>query len=228
MPFYINGVNPEDYGVLPLREYTVGGTEITNDIFQGRNRSNYRLLAGVYGRKPITLTLVYPGKTYREAKLLQSTVEGWMWGKIELFLPDGFYYTSTLDSIGDGTPEGVEDNQVLISVEYSFNGIQHDPLVTVQNAAAGFINPGTLPYADCICSATASAAASSYQLAGATFQNVQQGEQLVVDGINGRLLRNGAPAPGNVTFVKFPTVTPGQNSFSAADPVTVQYYPCYI
>lgn len=117
---------------------------------------------------------------------------------------------------------------MLISVEYSFNGIQHDPLVTVQNAAAGFWNPGTLPYADCVCSVTASAAASSYQLAGATFQNVQQGEQLVVDGINGRLLRNGAPAPGNVTFIKFPTVTPGQNSFSAADPVTVQYYPCYI
>lgn len=228
MPFYINGVNPEDYGVLPLREYTVGGTKITNDIFQGRNRSDYRLLAGVYGRKPITLTLVYSGKTYREAKLLQSTVESWMWGKIELFLPDGFYYTSTLDSIGDGTPEGVDGNQVLCGVEYSFSGIQHDPLVTVQNAATGFLNPGTLPYADCICSVTASAAASSYQLAGATFQNVAQGEQLTVDGINGRLLRNGAPAPGNVTFTKFPTVTPGQNSFSAADPVTVQYYPCYI
>ena len=151
-----------------------------------------------------------------------------MWGKIELFLPDGFYYTSTLDSIGDGTPEGIDGNQVLISVEYSFSGIQHDPLVTVQNASAGFWNPGTLPYADCICSVTAGAAASSYQLAGATFQDVQQGEQLTVDGINGRLLRNGAPAPGNVTFSKFPSVTPGQNSFSALDPVTVQFYPCFI
>lgn len=228
MPFYINGVNPEDYGVLPMLEYSVGGTEIENDIFQGRNSSNFNLLAGVFGRKPISFTLVYPGKTHREAKLLRSTVEGWMWGKIELFLPDGFYYTATLDSIDDGTPEGVEDNQVLISVGYSFSGIQHDPLVTVQNAAAGFINPGTLPFAGCICSVTASAAADSYQLAGATFQNVTQGEQLTVDGINMRLLRNGAPAPGNVTFIKFPTVTPGENKFSAADPVTVQYYPCYM
>lgn len=228
MPFYINNVDPASYGVLPLREYSVGGTTITNDIFQGRNRSNYRLLAGVYGRKPITVTLVYPGKTFREAKLLQSTVESWMWGKIELFLPDGFYYTATLESIGDGTPEGVDGNQVLISVEYSFNAIQHDPLVTVENAAAGFWNPGTLPYADCICSVTVGAAADTYQLAGATFQNVTQGEQLTVDGINGRLLRNGAPAPGNVSFTEFPQVTPGQNSFSALDPVTVQYYPCYM
>ena len=228
MPFYINEVNPEDYGALPLREYSVGGTAITNTTFQGRNRSSYRLLAAVYGQKPITLTLVYPGTTLREAKLLQSTVEGWMWGKIELYLPDGFYYTSTLQSIGDGVPEGVDGNQVLISVEYSFNGIQHDPLVTVKNAAAGFWNPGTLPYADCICSVTVGAAADTYQLAGATFQNVTQGEQLTVDGINGRLLRNGAPAPGNATFSKFPQVTPGQNSFSATDPVTVQYYPSYM
>ena len=228
MPFYINNVDPASYGVLPLREYTVGGTSITNEIFQGRNRSSYRQLSKVYGQKPITFTLVYPGTTYREAKLLQSTVESWMWGIVELFLPDGFYYTSTLQSIGDGTPEGVDGNQVLISVEYSFNGMQHDPLVTVQNAAAGFINPGTLPFADCICSVTAGAAASSYQLAGTTFQNVQQGEQLTVDGINMRILRNGAPAPGNVTFTTFPSVTPGLNTFTAADPVTVQYYPCYM
>lgn len=228
MGFYINGVNPEDYGVLPLREYSVGGTAITNTTFQGRNRSSYRLLAAVYAQKPISLTMVYPGKTYREAALLRSTVESWMWGKIEICLPDGFYYTATLSSIDEGTPEGQDDNQVLISVGYSFTGIQHDPLVTVQNAAAGFWNPGTLPFADCICSVIASAAADTYRLAGATFQNVQQGEQLTVDGINGRLLRNGAPAPGNVTFVSFPQVTPGQNAFSAADPVTVQFYPCYI
>ena len=228
MPFYINGKNPADYGVLPLREYSVGGTEITNTPFQGRNRSSYRLLAGVYGQKPITMTLVYPGTTYREAKLLQSTVEGWMWGKIELFLPDGFYYTATLQSIGEGVPEGVDGNQVLISVEYSFNGIQHDPLVTIENAANGFLNPGTLPYADCICSVTVDAAADTYQLAGATFQDVSQGEELEVDGINGRLLRNGAPAPGNVIFTSFPKVVPGENSFSAADPVTVQFYPCYM
>ena len=228
MPFYINNVDPASYGVLPLREYSVGGTSITNEIFQGRNRSSYRQLSKVYGQKPITFTLVYPGTTYREAKLLQSTVESWMWGIVELFLPNGFYYTSTLQSIGDGTPEGVDGNQVLISVEYSFNGMQHDPLVTVENAADGFWNPGTLPYADCICSATVGTAADTYQLAGATFQNVTQGEQLTVDGINMRILRNGAPAPGNVTFTTFPSVTPGQNNFSADDPVTVQYYPCYM
>ena len=226
MPFYINGVNPEDYGALVLREYSVGGTQITNDICQGRNSSSYNLLAGVFARKPVTLTIMYQGKTHREAQLLRSAIESWMWGKVELSLPDGFYYTATLDSIDDGAPQGIEDSQVLIQVSYSFSAIQHDPLVTV--LGDDFVNPGTLPFAGCICSVTASAATSSYQLAGATFQNVQQGEQLTVDGINMRILRNGAPAPGNVTFTTLPRVTPGHNSFTATDPVTVQFYPCYM
>lgn len=226
MPFYINGNNPEDYGAMSLLSYTVSGSSITNTIFQGRNRSSYRLLAAVYGQKAISFSLQYKGKTYREASLLRSKVESWMWGKVELFLPDGFYYTATLQSIGDGSPIGQENNMVLITVEYQFSGIQHDAMVTT--AGESFINPGTLPYADCICSVTASAATDSYVLAGCTFQNVVQGEKLVVDGINGRLLRNGAPAPGNVTFTNFPKVVPGENSFTAPDPVTVQFYPSYL
>lgn len=226
MPFYINGNNPEDYGAMSLLSYTVSGSSITNTIFQGRNRSSYRLLAAVYGQKAISFSLQYEGRTYREASLLRSAIESWMWGKVELFLPDGFYYTAALQSIGDGSPIGQENNMVLITVEYQFSGIQHDAMVTT--AGESFINPGTLPYADCICSVTASAATDSYVLAGCTFQDVTQGESLVVDGINGRVLRNGAPAPGNVTFTSFPQVVPGENSFTAADPVTVQYYPSYL
>ena len=226
MPFYINGNNPEDYGAMSLLSYTVSGSSITNTIFQGRNRSSYRLLAAVYGQKAISFSLQYEGRTYREASLLRSAIESWMWGKVELFLPDGFYYTATLQSIGDGSPIGQENSMVLITVEYQFSGIQHDAMVTT--AGESFINPGTLPYADCVCSVTASAATDSYVLAGCTFQDVTQGESLVVDGINGRVLRNGAPAPGNVTFTSFPQVVPGENSFTAADPVTVQYYPSYL
>lgn len=224
--FYINGNDPKNYGACALLEYVVSGTTVTNTIFQGRNRSSYRLLAAVYGQKKITFSLVYHGKTFREASLLRSKVESWMWGKVELFLPDGFYYTSTLQSIGDGTPTGKDQNLVLIPVKYEFSGIQHDALVTVDGES--FINPGTLPYSDCTCSATVGTAADSYLLAGCTFQNVVQGEKLVVDGINGRLLRNGAPAPGNVTFTNFPKVVPGENSFTAPDPVTVQFYPSYL
>ena len=224
--FRIGDHDPEVYGAKLQQDYTIGGTAVTNTIFQGRNRTGYTLLAGVFGRKPISFTLTYHGRTERECALLRSTVEGWMWGKVELFMPTGFWYTSTLTSIGEATREGVDGVQVLMHVQYDFEGVQHDPLVTVNGAS--FDNPGTLPRSDCLVETTVSAAASTYLLAGATFQNVQAGEKLTVDGINGRLLRNGAPAPGNVTFTRFPYVVPGLNSFTALDPVTVQFYPCYI
>lgn len=224
--FRVGSRDPEAHGVRLQQGYTVGGTAVTNTIFQGRNRTSYRLLAGVFGRKPISFTLTYQGRTERECALQRSMVEGWMWGKVELYLPTGFWYTSTLTSIGEATREGVDGVQVLMHVQYDFEGVQHDPLVTVDGTS--FNNPGTMPQSDCIVQATVGTAASSYQLAGATFANVTAGEVLTVDGINGRLLRNGAPAPGNVTFTRFPYVVPGHNSFTALDPVTVQFYPCYI
>lgn len=223
---YINGKNVLDYGVETLREYAVEGTAVTNTVFQGRNRSSYTLLAGVYGRKKFSFTLVYQGLTQREVYLTKSMVEGWMWGKPEIYLPNRFYYTSTLEDISDGVFEGVNQSLVLLPVKYTFSGVQHDPMLTVPGEQ--FWNPGTLPYTDCAVSCTVSAAADSYLLAGATFQNVSAGEKLEVDGILKRILRNGAPAPGNVTFISFPTVTPGQNSFTAADPVTVSFYPSYL
>ena len=86
----------------------------------------------------------------------------------------------------------------------------------------------TVPETDCILSVTVSEAADTYALGGATFLDVQAGEQLVFDGINKRILRNGAPGAANVEWINFPSVVPGENSFTALDPVTVQYYPTYL
>lgn len=224
--FRIGDHDPEEYGAMLQQDYIIGGTAVTNTIFQGRNRTGYTLLAGVFGRKLISFTLTYQGRTERECALLRSTVESWMWGKVELFMPTGFYYTSTLSSIGEATREGVDGVQVLMHVPYEFEGVQHGPMITVDGAS--FLNPGTLPRSDCLVQTKVGTAASNYLLAGATFYNVTAGETLTVDGINGRLLRNGAPAPGNVAFISFPYVVPGKNSFTAKDPVTVQFYPCYI
>ena len=223
---YINDNNVLEYGVQALREYSVGGMTVTNSIFQGRNRSSYTLLASVYGRKPISFTLVYQGKTQREAYQVKALIESWMWGKSEIYLPNRFFYTCTLDSIAESVFEGQEGNWILLPVQYSLSGVQHDTLMTVPGE--NFINPGSLPLTDCSVSCTVSQAAGSYTLAGATFANVSAGEKLVVDGINKRILRNGAPAPGNVTFVQFPSVVPGINQFTAADPVTVEFYPSYL
>ena len=50
----------------------------------------------------------------------------------------------------------------------------------------------------------------------------------VLCGINKRILRNGAPGAAGVEWINFPYLTPGENAVTAADPVTVQFYPCYM
>ena len=223
---YINGVDILDYGAKALRDYTIGGTPITNDYFQGRNRSQYTLMSVTYGLKAINITFVYFGDTFREATLKKSSLEAQMFDGFEIYMPDGFYYRSMLDSIGEAETKGTDGDGVMIAVKYKFLGIQHDPLVTIEDGTS-FIAEGTLPRMDCILTVTVGTDASSYTLGGAVFSNVVAGDVLVVDGINKRFLKNGAPTTAS-DWISFPFVTGGQNAFTALDTVKVEFYPCYI
>ena len=223
---YINDRDIIDYGAKALRSIVVGGTEITNDYFQGRNRTHYTLMSTTFGLKPISFTLVYEADTLRMATENRSKLESEMYGGCDIYLHDGFHYRCMLDSIGDAEIHGIDGLGVMVVVAYKFSGIQHDPLVTIENGAS-FIAKGTMPKMDCILSVTVGASAASYTLGGAVFSNVTAGDVLVFDGINKRFLKNGAPTTAT-SWVSFPYVTVGQNSFTALDPVKVEFYPCYI
>jgi hypothetical protein len=223
---YINDIDIIDFNAKALRDYTIGGTPIENDYFQGRNRSNYTLMSTTYGLKPINITFVYQGDSRREASLNRSRLEAQLFDVFELYLPDGFYYRCMLDSIGEAETKGADGFGVMTSVKYKFLGIQHDPLVTIEDGTS-FTAEGTLPKMDCILSVTVGASASSYYLGGAVFSNVQAGDVLVVDGIYKRFLKNGAPTTAT-DWVSFPSVRMGQNSFTAFDTVKVEFYPCYV
>lgn len=223
---FINDKDIRDFGARALRTIKVGGSKITNDYFQGRNRTNYTLMSSTFGLKPISFTLVYENRSLRIAKQNQSRLEAEMFGGCEIFLNDGFYYRCMLESIGEAEIKGIDGLQVLISVNYKLSGIQHDPLVTIENGSS-FIASGTMPKMDCILSVEVGADAASYNLDGAVFENVVVGDLLVFDGINKRFLKNGAPTTAK-EWINFPYVVAGQNSFLAADTVKVEFYPCYI
>lgn len=223
---YINGQCISSLGAEGLRDYKIGGTSVTNEYFQGRNRTSYVVLASFFGMKPIEFTLAFSAKTRREALIHKSRVDALLFGKSEIYMPDGFYYTCMLQSPGDVSWQGVEGNQVLAQATYQLLGIQHDALVTVDGE--NFICLSTIAQTDCILSVTVSQAADAYELGGATFRDVKSGEKLVFDGINKRILRNDAPGAQNVDWVNFPSLVPGENSITAADPVTVEYYPTYM
>lgn len=223
---YVNGQPLSNFSAV-LQEFTVGSADITSSYWQGVNRTNFALLKQQFGLRSISLSVAAIGDTFRDAAVMLSRLTGALWGTVELYLPDGFYYTCILaESGGDPGRVGPGYGQTLLLKEYSLVGYRHDPLVTTTGPAVWCSS--TTPQTDCILTVIVGAAADSYALGGATFHNVTQGEQLVFDGINKRILRNGAPGAAEVDWINFPYLTPGENTVTAADPVTVQFYPCYL
>jgi len=223
---YINAWPLSNFSAV-LRGFTVGGTEVSSSYWQGVNRTNFALLKQQFGLRPITLSVAVEEKTYFDAAVQLSRLTAALWGKCEIALPDGFFYTAVL-SESPGEPElvGPGIGETILLCDFSLVGYRHGPLVTTSGPKVWC--ESTTPQTDCILSVTASAAAESYELGGATFKNVVQGEKLEFDGINKRILRNGAPGAVNVTWINFPYLTPGENNITATDPVTVQFYPCYL
>ena len=224
---FINNIDISQYGARALRDsISIGGTPVTNDYFQGRNRSSYVLMSTTYGLKPVSFTLVFKHQYLKNATENRSLFEAQAFNGCELYMPDGFYYRCMLDDIGEAKTKGVDGVEVLIECNYKFVGIQHDDMITIADGTH-FVAKGTLPKTDCILSVTVGANASSYTLGGAVFENVVAGDVLVVDGINKRFLKNGAPAVAT-NWIGFPYITQGENAFIATDIVTVEYFPCYI
>lgn len=224
---YINGHDIEEYGAKALRDsIKIGGSEIRNDYFQGRNRTNYTHLDTTYGLKPVGFTLVYIGKSLHETLEKKSICEAEMYGECEIYMPDGFYYRCMLNSVGDSDAKGVDGVEVLIECAYKLSGIQHEKLIEVLNGAE-FYARGTLPQMDCCVEVTVSQDAEHYYLAGADFGAVEVGDVLTFDGIKKRFLKNGAPTTAK-EWISFPSVKRGLNRFIAADIPKVTYYPCYL
>ena len=224
---FINNMDIADFNARALRDsLKIGGTELSNDSFQGRNRTHFTLMATTYGLKSVGFSLLFTAKYLHKALELKSKCEAQMYGECELYMPDGFYYRSMLEKIGDADIKGVDGNQVIVECSYSFTGIQHDKLEVVENGSK-FYAKGTMPKMDCILEVTVGADADSYELGGATFGAVVAGDVLVFDGIYKRFLKNGAPTTAT-EWVSFPSITSGLNQITALDTVKVTYYPCYI
>lgn len=223
---YVDGIDIEQYGAKALRSVKVGGTDVTNDYFQGRNRTHYTLMSTTFGLKPISFTLVYHSDSLHDAMENRSRLESAFFEGCEILLNDGFYYRCMLDNIGEAEVSGVDGIEVLVQVAYKFNGIQHDPLVTIADGSS-FTATGTMPQMDCRLIVEVGEDAEEYELDGAVFENVVAGDVLIFDGILKRFLKNGAPTTAK-EWISFPTVKKGSNSFIANDTVSVEFYPCYL
>lgn len=226
---HINGVNIADFGVL-VESLKVGAIETTSDVYQGVNRTNFNVLDTIQTMRPISVNLFYSAPTRRELALIKSKIDNMMTGKLELWLPDGFFYSAYLVSAGEESYLGVERDKVISLCSYSFKGVRHDKLETVQTTAANSNKvycKSTVPKTDCRLICTASQNYASLQIDTVIITNVHQGDVLTVDGILGRILQNGALCAGNMSFIHFPSLSPGENELTCAEDLTVEYYPTY-
>ena len=221
---HINGANIADYGVL-VEKFAVGGIETQNEVYQGVNRSNFNVLNTAQYMRDINISLFFTAPTRRELALIKSKLDNMMTGKLELWMPDGFYYTAYLVSAGEESYLGVERNKIIALCAYQFKGIRHDPLETVHSNTV--ICKSTVPHTDCRLTCTASQNRASLVIDTVTITGVTAGDVLIVDGITGRILQNGALCAGNMSFIHFPSLVPGQNELNCVENLTVEYYPTY-
>lgn len=220
---YINGKSLSTLGVDGLLEYTITGTGISNEVFTGRFRTHFSVLASVPGTKAVTFTLVFKAQTRNAAVLLKSAVDAEFVGQVELKMPDDLYYTCYSSAIGEIMLKGSDSGWIGTAV-YKCTGFCHDQLVTETGTSINCTS--TMPRTDCKLEYTVPAAVNVYTLGTVAFTNLSAGDVLTADGIEGRFLVNNAPAVNRVIFTEFPYLVPGENTFP--DAVTVTYYPTYI
>lgn len=226
----INGRLFSEFGGATLQKYTVSASELNNYTFFGQNRTSFEQLKTTFGPRTVRLDVKFAAPDLRTCTLQKSIFDGALFGKNELWLPDGFFYSVYTDSIGEAAIEADTADGVMIGASYTFKGFRHDAMRTHTIPAGGARIKclSTMPATDCILSVTVPVTLGKYQLGGAVFGNVKAGEKLTFDGINKRILRNGVDNALNVSWLNFPQLAPGFNQIAATYPTTVQYYPTYI
>lgn len=220
---FINGKDIMDFDAV-VESFKVSGSAVSNSFYQGKNRTTFHELSCTIGMKTITLSLFFSAPTRRRLTLNKSAVDSLMVGKIELHMPDGFYYDAVLTSAGELQMLGVEQNQLIAVCAYTFQGIQRDDLKTVTGNT--LLVEGTAPHIDCRLTCTATANRTTLQVGTVIFSNIQSGDVVVADGIDGVLTVNGNPVVAN--FTRLPYLVPGEQTISCPETLTVEYYPTYI
>ena len=220
---WINGKDIRDFNAL-VESFSIGGSPVKNQIFQGRNRTSWSQLAYSVGMKQISFSLFFSGPNKRAVTLDKSNVDALLIGKSEIHMPDGFFYTSSLKSLGELKILGVEGNKVIGICTYKLEGIQHDPLETVSGNR--IFARGTMPQMDAIFSCTTTAGRASLQVGPVTFYNVPSGSAVVANGMTGELTVNGTQVKAG--FTRLPYLVPGEQSILCPETLTIQYYPSYI
>ena len=227
--FFVDGRGSSEFGARLLASYSIGGASLTRSRIQPTAGMRFIPAGSRVGLREINLPVHVFGQSPLEAQLQKSALDAALLADpVELYLPDGFLYTASCDSIGEVT-EYSQDGCILAG-SYKLSGFRHGPLRTIQLPAGGgeFLVQGTAPDIECRLTCTVASASDSYLMAGILWVDVKAGDVLVLDGIRRAVTKNGANALNQTDLTRWPLLAPGRNVMTAPDAMTVEYYPIYL
>ena len=212
---FLNHLNAVEYGVRLLKGWSVKRGSTGASAVKSRMSAAFNVMGSEVSLKTITLPVTIKGRDQHEAAARLSAWEAALaGGKVELQLPDGFYYDAYLKSCGEPS----YDLPWLISNTYVLEGVQRGPLLSLKaQPDVPFTVKGTAPRIGCRIAATVPDGAASFSVAGVTF----------TDGLTIRVLVNGAPGLQKCDIIEWPYLKPGLNTVPGDGAMTVDYYPIY-
>lgn len=220
--WYIDGIEMTSRGVFITSDYIVSSAPVSRSVYSG-GCASYVATKPKIGLK----TLELPVRIVQESTDTADSVRSWLLSmclgnKVELMLPNGKLYVAALTDAGEVEKfaEGV------IDFTLEFTGYQRGELVKAQTPSIMCFS--TVPETPYKITATV-AAAGSFSMAGVTFNDCAAGDVLVIDGMTGKVTKNGnAMDISKTDFLSFPVLTPGKNTVTSTATAAVEYYPIFM
>lgn len=236
-------VNNKDIAMFSARlmTFNVSGTAVTNNTsLAGDMVIIPDLYFTTYAPRTLTTTITFfprmAGSDSRDTsipeRLRRATenmirFESLILGKtIELYLPDGYYYTAIAQSI----PAADFDSTGLHDVTYTFLAIRHLQKRTQNVIPGGKIKCLSNTNTRLVLKATFSQSHENVTIFGVEVSNITSGDVLIIDSERGLITCNGVNKFLDTEFYDFPILTPGENiiSCTAADAeIQVTYTPVF-
>lgn len=128
--FYIDGKPGSNFGALLLADCSAGSVSLTRGRVVPSVGQRFTPGATRYGLRPITLPVDIFGSSPEDVHRRKSALDAALLADpVELYLPSGFAYTASLESISDPTELDVEGT--MLEVTYTLSGFAHTPLETI-------------------------------------------------------------------------------------------------
>lgn len=239
----VDNVDIVNFGAR-LLNFSIGGTDLEISSGISLNANFPKLFRTDYGQREIKIILVFKPKHFESTvrakmnclTMQKSKFDGILYGKvIDIHLPDGFYYKCILQSVGAEIFDGES-----MEVSYTLNGIRHLPIA--DPSGTQFYCYSTVR-TDCRITIRFISGwnDTAFKFAvnrntkdhlNITIDGINNGDVLLIDGMEKRVIKNGNNIFGDTNIITFPYLIPAENKYvqlvSGECTFKTEYYPTLI